>query len=424
MGSVAARRLVICLGLLLAEAAAVAFTTGRGQQTFAAFGAAKQYTLPVVYLVIALAIVLPAKVARGRRPTMPAWVWLPSAAIGLALIGNALIPGSGAGSLLNIAQGLALFGGFSMLAWFGLSATEWSPKQQGRLVALLLLGALVAGATRAHGFTPFVALAVPGFFSAVVLLIRSPGKRPRYFLLAVLLGALMVWNLQPDPNRPTSAAVLAQVAACAAVVLLVFVPRVFRPAVLVLGLLAVTYLFFTHGGPQLLSGHYQSTDVTIAQRSYEAAQVDAGWQDNVFTLLVGHGPGATVDLASSPDAGTLLSSGRNLHAVDDVHLLTAYLVLKVGLVGLAWLLLLVVAVWKVTVSCVRSNDPGQGWRLFMLLFVIAGVVNAFPAATNLFVNPLVPLFLGVLWATRGATPRPQPSPVQSRRELSESHRLT
>jgi hypothetical protein len=81
---------------------------------------------------------------------------------------------------------------------------------------------------------------------------------------------------------------------------------------------------------------------------------------------------------------------------------------------------LFIAMWKSALPCFGPNTPDTTWRLVLLMFVAAGAVNALPAATNLLVNPLVPLFVGVLWAARlrseqTAEPEPIPAFRESRR---------
>jgi hypothetical protein len=163
---------------------------------------------------------------------------------------------------------------------------------------------------------------------------------------------------------------------------------------------AALIFFIQRGYYTLLTGQYQTADVTIAQRVFEARAVIEQLDATDLGMLFGLGPGATVDLSASPDAGTLAASGRDLLAVDDVHLLSAYLLLKLGAFGIVWSLLLFGAAWKAALPAFGPSSADTTWRLLLLLYVVAGAVNALPAATNLFVNPLVPIFLGALWALR------------------------
>jgi len=418
--------MVLCLWIVLALAAILAFwNIGSGVQVFAAAGKAKRYTLPILYLLFLIASIHPApkRLKRHSKPVpMPAWVWLPAVGIPISYVGNLAITDSGTDiSGLDLMQGLALFFGFTLLARFGLLADDWPDRTRRRLVVLLLFAALLAGLFGAHGLAPFVALTVPGFFAAVALFLRSSGKRRWYFLLlSIALGYLTLDSIRPNNVQPTSAAVLGQVAVCSAILALFIVPRALRRATIVLAVAGGIWWFVKRNGVQLLAGNLYSNDITILQRSFEAKVVLNDISDHLWTILFGLGPGATVDLSDSPDAGTLLSSGRNLLAVDDVHLLSAYLLLKLGALGIVWALLLFIAMWKSALPCFGPNTPDTTWRLVLLMFVAAGAVNALPAATNLLVNPLVPLFLGVLWAARlrseqTAEPEPIPAFRESRR---------
>jgi hypothetical protein len=159
-------------------------------------------------------------------------------------------------------------------------------------------------------------------------------------------------------------------------------------------------LFIQRGYYTLLTGQYSSNDVTIAQRAFEARTVLERLGTTTWGQLFGLGPGATVDLAAAPDANTLAASGRDLLAVDDVHLLSAYLLLKLGAIGIVWSLLVFSAIWKAALPTFGTSTAETTWRIVLVLYLAGGAVNALPAATNLFANPLVPIFLGVLWAAR------------------------
>jgi hypothetical protein len=159
-------------------------------------------------------------------------------------------------------------------------------------------------------------------------------------------------------------------------------------------------LLIQRGYYNLLTGEYFSTDVTIDQRAFEARTVLDLLSTTAWGQLLGFGPGATVDLTAAPDAGTLAASGRDLLAVDDVHLLSAYLLLKPRAFGIIWSLLLFRAAWKAAPPAYGPSSAETTWRIILVLYVAAGAVNALPVATNLLANPLVPILLGVFWAAR------------------------
>ncbi len=403
-GTVVSRRIVICLGLLLAVAVPVTFIEFMStRQVFANFGAAKRITLPFTYLLFTIAALLPSRLHREEhRVRPPAWVVMPAIGIIVSLLGTIFLPPLRS-TASDVLQGIALFVGFSFLAWFGLGATEWTPGQRNALLWLLFSGGFIAGAFSRTGVTPLMALTIPGFFAGVVMLIRSPGRRARYLLITLALGVMVIFVLRPSAtsaNMPVSSAVLGQVVVCAGIVFLLLIPRALRPPLIFLAVSAALFLFIQRGYYTLLTGQYFSTDVTISQRVFEARTVLDQLGTTTWGQLFGLGPGATVDLVASPDAGTLASSGRDLLAVDDVHLLSAYLLLKLGAFGIIWSLLLFSAAWRAALPAFGPSSAETTWRIILVLFVAAGAVNALPAATNLLANPLVPIFLGVLWAAR------------------------
>jgi hypothetical protein len=402
-GTVVSRRIVICLGVLMAVAIPVVLIElASTRQAFASFGATKRITLPLAYAVFTCAALLPSRLSRDQpRVRPPAWVVMPAIGIIVSLLGTAF-SAPGRSTISDVLQGLALFVGFSFLAWFGLGATDWTERQGNALLWLLLAGGIVAGALGRPGVTPLMTLTIPGFFAALVMLIRSPGQRARYLLVTLVLGVMVILVLRPSPASasPVSMAVVGQVIVCAAVVFLLFIPRALRPPLIFAAVSAALFLFVQRGYFTLLTGQYSSTDVTIAQRAFEARTVLEQLETTTWGQLFGLGPGATVDLAAAPDASTLAASGRDLLAVDDVHLLSAYLLLKLGAFGIVWSLLVFSAAWKAALPAFGASTGETTWRIVLVLYLAAGTVNALPAATNLFANPLVPILLGVLWAAR------------------------
>jgi hypothetical protein len=400
----ATRRLILALAVVLGVAVAARLALGGGRG-FAVTHDTKAVTLPVVYLVFAFAAFLPVASRRGVRA--PGWLTFLVVGMVLGLAGSLFAPEIRT-TPLALAQGTALLGGFVLFGWFGMQAAHWPEALQERLFNLLIVAGLIVGALGALSLTGFGSVAVPTFFAVVILALRSPVHRIRYIVLAVPLGVLMVINLRPYADVAVSGAVIGQVVICAGVTaVLVVVPKRMRVGIVVLASCAAVYLFQQGHGLELVSGQYVSDDVTLAHRSYEAGQVLHLIAAHPWGMFFGFGPGATVDLTNSPDAATLLSSGRDLTAVDDVHLMSGYLLLKMGALGLAWFCMLVGAMWRISLSCIRAKDDLTTFRAVLLVYVLAGVVLALPAATHLFTNPIVPLFLGVLWATTPGAGRRQ-----------------
>src|SRR3954468_21057433 len=361
---------------------------------FSYYGQTKQLTLPAVLVmfgIFALAVL-----TRSGRPRvlLPAWWTVLAGALVLSTVASVLVPRQ-AINLNDAAQALALLIGALMLSWLGFQAGRWSPGQESALLLVLLLGGLASGllATR---LVPFGSLLIPGTFAALLLAFTHPRHRVLFLVTGAVLGVLMVLQLV-DLNDTTpgglSIAVAGEAVGCVLLVLLYLLPRILRPLSTVVAVVGGGVALVRTHLVQLLTGQWQGfDDVTLAHRGYETHQVLDLLLHSPVSWLVGLGPAATVDLTASPDAGTLAASGRVLSTVDDVHLLSSYLLLKLGLAGLVWAVLLGAALVRLVSSLVR--DHGAWWDRAVLMFVVAGVVSSLPAATNLFTNPLVFLLLG------------------------------
>jgi hypothetical protein len=325
--------------------------------------------------------------------------------------------------IVDAAQGLALLVGILMLSWLGLQADRWTAREEVLLLTVLLAGALVSGFLTS-GITPFRTLLVPGAFAALYLALMRPLARAWLLALAVVLGFLTVralTTLNTDTVGGLSIAVAGEVVGCALLFLVYLAPRALRPGLVVTVLVAGMIALFRSGLVDLLTGNWREfADVTLAHRGYESRAVLDLLQQSPLSVAFGLGPAATVDLTDSPDASTLAASGRVLSAVDDVHLLSSWLLLKLGVAGLAWAVVFAVAVVRLTVTIVHR--PDAQWDRALLMFVVAGAVSSLPAATNLFTNPLPALLIGVLMAreagrraARAPARHDPPAPVQSLR---------
>lgn len=365
-----------------------ALTTGGGQE-FADFGRAKQILLPVAYVLFA--IIFAAQLGRDATP-IPKWITLLIGATALSLILNAFRDNL---ALSPLAQGSALMLGFSLFAVVGLR-TPMSERSARLLTFLLLATACFAAASGSLSVTPFMALVIPAGFGSLYYARKSAGAARIAFLAVATLAGSAVYRRYADiAGGGLSSAETAQIGVCIGVVSLLILPRALRSLVAASFAAACIYWAYSAGMFALVTGNLHSEDVTIAQRSYEASRVIASNVSNPIYLIVGAGPGATVDLSQSPDALTLLAAGRDLSAVDDVHLLPAHLFLKLGLAGIAWMAILVSSVASIgKVVLVDDPDPRS---VLAFLFVVSGIAMSIPAATHLFANPLVPLLLGALW---------------------------
>jgi hypothetical protein len=368
-----------------------------GVQSFALYALAKRLTLPVVLLLVGIfALALLSR--REARARMPAW-WVALAAILLVSTTASILVSRQTLGASDALQGLALLIGVLLLSWFGLQTRRWSHREEQLLLATLFAGAAVSGLL-VTGLTPFVTLLIPASFAALYLGLTAPRHRGRYALAALVLWALMANQLivlNAATSGGLSMAVAGEVVGCVVLLGLYLTPRAARPALAAVAGVVAAVALVRSGLIDLLTGNWQRfPDVTLAHRGYETQQVLDLLGQSPVSLLLGLGPAGTVDLSASPDAGTLAAAGRVLAAVDDVHLLSSWLLLKMGVGGLVWAVLFGMAVVRLTSSLLRS--PEAHWDRALLMFVAAGVVSSLPAATNLFTNPLPMLAIGLLMA--------------------------
>lgn len=370
---------------------------GEAVPRFAANSLAKSYLLPVIYTLFAFFLL----VTKGERPSCPVWWWLtwPLLAVSTLL---ALILQPEATAPWHMAEGAALIIGFLVVFAAGLAASRWNRAEQSGLSLFLAVGGLVALIVGKESI-PFVALAVPATFAAIYVAVRS--KRATVWAVAIVMALLLVRLLSPawasgTWNAAFSITVLVQVAVCAGLVAIYLAPKPFRLTLLGTGGVAAAVLLILSGILPLLAGKTEGAgDITLSHRAYEASVVYEMVGESVVTTLFGLGPGATVDLGASPDAQTLLGAGRTITEVNDVHFLPSFAVLKLGLLGLFWVVV-VVSVAAREVIWLALNRESLTWERCLALFVAVGVVASLPAATNLFTNPTVAGLLGVLISRR------------------------
>lgn len=396
-----ARRIVLALAAsLLASMTIGVVLGGTDMQVFEASGVARRFGLPLAYLLLAAALVLPSKNqnhdAPRPRAVVPLWWWW----LGLVLIMSValavVVPRQNM-ETTAVAESSIFIVGFLIAAALGFRAAIWTPREEFRLLAVLATFAMLAGVLQI-GLGSYVAMIFPA--AAMLLYAAVTGKRRR--VLLALLGAGLASSLVLrllDSNSPSTAE-MAQGVVCAGILLLALLPKLWRFVVGLSTAAVGIWLLATSGVFMLMLGDgSMAEDVTLAHRAYEAHQVGLLTGSDLASLIFGLGPAATVDLSGSPDAVTLQSSGRILSAVDDVHFLTSWLVLKLGLLGLLWFAGLLIAICREAAHIFSKNRP----RLFesgLLLFIVAGLVHSFPAATYFFSNPLPALLLGILYSRR------------------------
>jgi len=181
------------------------------------------------------------------------------------------------------------------------------------------------------------------------------------------------------------------------------VPRWLIVAVAVVGLAG--FLAFTGDG-RTLRGQYHGSDPSNAGRTYEAERVRAQVRHSPVSLVFGRGFGSTVDLRGGPPVytQTLVTSGRELSHVPEVHLLAYSFLLKEGVLGVLWLLSFAVGLVVLGVRALersaRTRDPSL---VVYASLALLGLVAALAAASHLPANPLDGLSVGLLVACLAGT---------------------
>jgi hypothetical protein len=117
------------------------------------------------------------------------------------------------------------------------------------------------------------------------------------------------------------------------------------------------------------------------------------------SLVLGRGFGSTIDERHAPREfrGSLLAGDRDLAHVPEVHLLGYQFLLKLGLLGLAWLVAFGVGLVVVALRGLERAAKDRDASLVIYAAApLLGLVAALAAAAHLPANPLIALLLGVL----------------------------
>lgn len=369
-------------------------------QVFEASGVARKWGLPVAYLLLSIAAVFPYRKGSPfygtNRAPFPFWWWalaiLATTSTALAMI----IPRQPMDTLAVI-ESATFVVGFLLSAALGFGASTWTEREEFGLVAVLALFAVLAGLLQ-FSLGSYVAMVFP---AAAMLIYAGILRRPHSMLIGLLgVSLALVSGLRLYQDNSPSLAAIMQGVICGTILILVILPKRLRlPMVSLVGIASFYFVASTGIVNLLLGDGSAAGDVTLAHRAYEAMQVRQLTGLDVVSTLFGLGPAATVDLSGSPDALTLLNSGRTLNAVDDVHFLTSWIVLKLGLLGLLWFAALLYALTREAFYILQKPKP-DFFDTSVLFFVAAGLIHSVPAATYLFSNPLPGLLLGVLYARR------------------------
>jgi hypothetical protein len=173
------------------------------------------------------------------------------------------------------------------------------------------------------------------------------------------------------------------------------------PQWLVVGLAVVAlvgFIGFTSDG-RTLQGRYQGPDPSNTGRTFEAQQIRDEVKNSKLSLLLGRGLGATIDETQAPVVfqQSLLSGGRDLAHVQEVHLLAYGFLLKNGLLGFAWLGAFVLALGLLFVRVLEMASTQRDPTLVIYSALpVLGLAVGLAAATHLQVNPLNGFAIGVI----------------------------
>lgn len=391
---VSAGRVNLALALSLIACGAVSVVVGANNdlQTFEAFGAVKRYGLPITYLLFAVVLLMPHK-GPYPRAAQPVW-W--SSLLGLLLLSTALamlFPRQRI-DVTNLLQGVALIGGLLLVSWAGLTAAQSTGNQQLTLIAITAIASVLTQMADVS-LGPFISLTIPATAGLIYAGVRLRRYRALYLLSALILIFTLAWDIYGQDN--VSIAVLTQIATSLVLLVILLTPHRLRLAASLLCAIAAVAFLLKTSVPQLMIGNVPPgvDDVTLTHRAFETSAVFSLLSGSATSILFGMGPAGTVDLSDSPDHMTLVASGRSLANVDDVHFLTSWLLLKLGIFGLAWLVAIALVVLVVTLKVIKQKKP-LVFDAYLLFFLLAGACSAIPAATHFFANPMCALALGLL----------------------------
>jgi len=366
-----------------------------GVQVFAAAGMTKRLSLPIIYVIYFIGLNWELRRHRPGTASVPSWWTLLVVSVGVSSVLAVIIPRQPF-SLVNFAQGVALPGGFMMFYLVGVLAGVWHSKVRRSFVLAFVLFVAV-GSVTAVPFGAFSAVKVPVAFALLYYGLVAQKRRLVVLASAAVLLFVTAFPVVSDINA--SSAVLGEIVACGALLALAVLPRPIRPGAIAVGVLVAGWALASSPLLSLMRGVSPAfvTDVTLTHRAYEAAQVFTLVAPDPLSIAFGVGPGATVDLRGSPDAGTLAASGRDLLMVDNVHFLTSWILMKFGVFGLIVLGLALWSAGRKILVLLRPRWPDPFLMAGGMLFV-SGIASAAPAATNFFTNPLLGIAFGVLSA--------------------------
>lgn len=387
---------------------------------FGANGIEERITLPLIVVLLAPLVLsqLWARRAQLRRRPRPLDAIFAAYATVVAV--PALLVGLAHHNHLSyIAQdlGLVVFFVFAYLAG-RLVATEAARASAREFVDILLaiaVAQLVLLGWEPSPLYPYVGAACTAAIAFAVLQPRGRG----WFLACAVGVIILATDIVAIHDGTTSSITIELLGAVAVLgyLLIRLRPLVPQWLIVVAGVAALAVFLGFTGDGRTLRGQYHGPDPSNAGRTYEAARVRAEVRRSPLSLVLGRGFGGTINETHAPVAfrHSLVSAGRNLAQVQEIHLLPYSFLLKDGFLGIAWLLSfligLVVVALRALDRAARERDPT--FVIYAALPVLA-VAQALSAASHLQVNPLTSLALGVLVTMlaapgreRGTSPHPE-----------------
>lgn len=382
--------------------------------SFAVDGMETRIGLPLMVVLFA-PLVLRALPAELHRPLA---VWRQARPMDWVMVGYCAltVPGVVLGvahhdSKTYIAQDLGLVVFFVFIYLAGRTvATEAARASAAELVGVLLLLAVATPPLLGGVVPPLYTYLGATCAAAIAYLVLQPRSNQLLLLvgLAVVLLAIQAVAVK-DGSGSTTAIELA--GALGVVVYVAIRLRRLMPQWLLLTLVVVAlvgFVGFTSDG-RTLQGRYLGADPSNTGRTFEAQQVRATVTGHASSFVLGRGFGATIDETKAPVVfqQSLLSGGRDLAHVQEVHLLAYSFLLKNGLLGFAWLGAFVLALAALAAGglevAARQREPAL---VVYSALPVLGLAVGLAAATHLQVNPLIAFSLGILVTRLGRRPSP------------------
>lgn len=381
----------------------VGYTDG-GSAAFSIYGAIKQVAVPasLACIIVGLGFAMIAR-RRASQPLAPPLIVVAGVLILLSSIAfNLFGMGVEPTSVRFLAQDLGAFVLFATSTWLGsLADTQDISKAFKAFLGFSALQPLLRQAPVPLGSLPGAAVGL-----CVYLIF---GRKLRWPWVPLFL--IVFWLLADPQSRfrgvETQRALRVEVGMSLLLGSYLAARRFIRVGPLATGfavLGAALILGYSSTGALVFQGRYEGADVTLAQRAYEANAVSQLQNSSLLGFLFGSGPGSSVDLSKSPDAATLYASGRDLLHVPNVHLLTAQLRLKYGVLGELWLISMAAILVKRFAGSAAQGMQGASGPDMALIVAASSLVYAIPAGANLFTDPMFGISLGVLSASRRVAP--------------------